>query len=57
MNQRTRDAAMVLRAFNIETAKVRDVAANPDAGKLRLAWWKETVGELYEARARGRRAR
>jgi hypothetical protein len=44
----SRQAAIALRALNVETAVVRDLAKNADAGKLRLAWWKEIISHVYE---------
>jgi phytoene synthase len=48
-----RDALAALYAFNIEIARVRDVAREPLAGEIRLQWWSEVLagGRGEEARA------
>jgi phytoene synthase len=38
-----RDALMALYAFNIEIARVRDVAREPMPGEIRLQWWREVL--------------
>src|ERR1700693_58313 len=38
-----RDALFALYAFNIEIAKVRDVAREPMPGEIRLQWWREAL--------------
>ncbi|CAM9832688.1 unnamed protein product [Discosporangium mesarthrocarpum] len=45
-------AALAVRAFNIETAAVREaVRGNSSAGKMRMQWWKDAIAEIYEGRA------
>ena len=43
-----RPALFALYAFNVEIARVRDVAREPMPGEIRLQWWREVV----EGRAR-----
>ena len=38
-----RDAVCALHAFNIETARVRDLVKDPALGVLRLRWWLEMI--------------
>jgi phytoene synthase len=38
-----RDALMSLYAFNVEIARVRDVAREPMPGEIRLQWWREVL--------------
>jgi len=41
-----RDALFALYAFNVEIARVRDLAREPLPGEIRLQWWREAlVGE------------
>jgi 15-cis-phytoene synthase len=39
-----RDALYALYAFNIEIARVRDVAREAMPGEIRLQWWREVIG-------------
>ena len=38
-----RDALFALYAFNVEIARVRDVAREPMPGEIRLQWWREML--------------
>jgi 15-cis-phytoene synthase len=38
-----RDALFALYAFNIEIARIRDVAREPMPGEIRLQWWREVL--------------
>jgi phytoene synthase len=38
-----RDALYALYAFNLEIARVRDLAREPLPGEIRLHWWRETL--------------
>lgn len=38
-----RDALFALYAFNVETARVREVAREPMPGEIRLQWWREVL--------------
>ncbi len=40
---RHRDALFVLYAFNVEIARVRDLAHEPMPGEIRLQWWREVL--------------
>ena len=48
-----RPALFALYAFNVEIARVRDLAREPMPGEIRLQWWREVVegGRAEEARA------
>jgi 15-cis-phytoene synthase len=39
-----RDALFALYAFNVEIARVREVAREPVAGEIRLQWWSDVIG-------------
>ena len=39
-----RDALCALYAFNVEMARVRDLAREPMPGEIRLKWWSEVLG-------------
>ena len=41
---------VALYAFNHELARAADVASQPLAAEIRLAWWREAVEEMFEAR-------
>ena len=43
-----RKAAFALRAFNVETARVMDVAADPKIGLMRLVWWQEAIDKFMQ---------
>ncbi|MGE5505343.1 MAG: phytoene/squalene synthase family protein [Actinomycetota bacterium] len=45
-----RDGLMVLYAFNLEVARVREQVREPMAGLIRLQWWRDVIAE---ARAGG----
>ncbi|MEZ5811304.1 MAG: phytoene/squalene synthase family protein [Rhizobiaceae bacterium] len=38
-----REALFALYAFNIEIARIRDIASDPMVGELRLQWWHDAV--------------
>jgi NADH dehydrogenase [ubiquinone] 1 alpha subcomplex assembly factor 6 len=40
---KTRNALLVLLAFNDELGKVREIVSEPTLGDIRLAWWRETL--------------
>lgn len=46
-----RDALFALYAFNIEIARVREVAREPLPGEMRLQWWNEVLGGEREGEA------
>ncbi|CAA7615969.1 squalene/phytoene synthase family protein [Magnetospirillum sp. UT-4] len=48
-----RDGVMVLYAFNLELARIRDSVREPMAGMIRLQWWREVLaGERNDEAAR-----
>ncbi|MGK9236632.1 squalene/phytoene synthase family protein [Inquilinus limosus] len=47
-----RAALFALYAFNIEVAKTREVVSQPLLGQIRLQWWRDAVGEIYDGRPR-----
>ena len=46
-----RDALLALYAFNVEIARVRDVAREPMPGEIRLQWWREALAGERDAEA------
>ena len=48
-----RDALFALYAFNVEIARVRELAREPMPGEIRLQWWREAL--VRRARGRGGR--
>lgn len=38
-----RPALAALHAFNLETARIRDIVSEPMPGEIRLQWWREVV--------------
>lgn len=42
-----RAALFALYAFNFEIARTREAAREPLLGRVRLQWWRETIGEIY----------
>ncbi|WP_395679626.1 phytoene/squalene synthase family protein [Inquilinus sp.] len=47
-----RAALFALYAFNIEVAKTREVVSQPLLGQIRLQWWRDAIGEIYDGRPR-----
>lgn len=43
-----RDAVIALRAFNIQTATIKDVISKPEIGEMRVIWWRDTIKKIYE---------
>jgi phytoene synthase len=41
-----RDALFAIYAFNVEIARVRDLAREPMPGEIRLQWWREVLSGL-----------
>lgn len=37
-----------LYAFNVELARVRDMASEPQLGEIRLQWWRDVVEAIYQ---------
>ncbi len=48
-----RDALYALYAFNVEIARVRDVARQPMPGEIRLQWWREALAGERPGEASG----
>ena len=46
-----RDALLSLYAFNVEIARVRDLARGPIPGEIRLQWWREVLAGEREGEA------
>jgi 15-cis-phytoene synthase len=47
-----REALLALYAFNVEIARVRDMAREPMPGEIRLQWWREVLGGERQSEAR-----
>ncbi|HVJ51316.1 MAG TPA: phytoene/squalene synthase family protein [Aliidongia sp.] len=39
-----------LLAFNLEIARVREVVSQPILGQIRLQWWRDAIGEIYDGK-------
>jgi len=37
-----------LRAFNVETARIRDLVKDANIGRIRLQWWRETLDRVFK---------
>ena len=46
-----RDALFALYAFNVEIARVRELAREPMPGEIRLQWWREVIAGLRSGEA------
>jgi phytoene synthase len=44
----SREALWALFAFNLEIAKTREVVTETQLGLIRLQWWREAVGRIYD---------
>jgi phytoene synthase len=47
-----RPALAALHAFNMETARIRDLVSEPMPGEIRLQWWREVVEGSRDGEAR-----
>lgn len=47
-----REALFALYAFNVEIAKTREIVSEPMLGHIRLQWWRDRIGELYDSEPR-----
>lgn len=45
-----RPALWALFAFNYEIAKTREVVSETTIGLIRLQWWRDAIGEIYEGK-------
>src|SRR5487761_1166353 len=43
-----REALYELYAFNYELARIREIVSEPMLGRIRLEWWRESVGAIYD---------
>lgn len=48
-----RAALAALYAFNLETARIRDIVSEPMPGEIRLQWWREVVSGERAGEGRG----
>lgn len=48
-----RDALLALYAFNLEIATIRETVSEPLIGQIRLQWWRDALGSIYEGRPPG----
>ena len=48
----TRPALFALLAFNLELAKIREIASETMLGEIRLQWWRDAIGEIVDGRPR-----
>ena len=46
-----REALWALFAFNHEVAKTREIVSETQLGLIRLQWWREAIGEIFEGGA------
>ena len=46
-----REALFALYAFNYEIARVRESVTEPTLGRIRLEWWRESIGAAFEGGA------
>ncbi len=46
-----RESLWALFAFNYEIAKTREVVSETQLGLIRLQWWRESIGKIYEGGA------
>lgn len=51
-----RDPLLVLYAFNLEIAKVREVVSEPLLGQMRLQWWRDAIEAMAQGAAPPRHA-
>ena len=47
-----REALFALYAFNLEVSRAREAVSEPFMGLIRLQWWRDTIGEIYQGRIR-----
>ena len=46
-------AIFALYAFNIEIATIRETVSEPLIGQMRLQWWRDTIGAIYDGQPIG----
>ncbi|PWN45752.1 hypothetical protein IE81DRAFT_333261 [Ceraceosorus guamensis] len=42
---------LAIRAFNVETASVKDNVSNPTLGRIRVGWWRDAVRGAFDNKA------
>lgn len=42
---------LALRAFNVETATIKDNVSNETLGRIRVGWWRDAVRGAFDVRA------
>ncbi|KAJ3158118.1 NADH dehydrogenase (ubiquinone) complex I, assembly factor 6 [Geranomyces michiganensis] len=47
----SRQAVWAVRAFNVETALIRENVKNPQLGVGRIAWWRDAIDKVYSVRS------
>jgi phytoene synthase len=47
-----RDFLFALYAFNLEVARVREAVSEPMIGRIRLQWWREAIGGIFDGKPR-----
>ena len=45
---RRRSAILALYAFNLEVARIREAVSEPLLGRVRLQWWRDAIGAVYD---------
>ncbi len=45
---RRRPAILALYAFNLEVARIREAVSEPLLGRVRLQWWRDAIGAVYD---------
>jgi hypothetical protein len=48
MPAKVRKANLAIRAFNAETATIKDIVSRPELGLMRIAFWREMIDHLYK---------
>lgn len=48
----TRRGLVALYAFNLEIASIRERVSEALLGQMRLQWWRDTIGEIYDGTVR-----
>lgn len=43
-----RRVGFALRAFNVETSRVMDIASDPKIGLMRLLWWQDAIDKIFK---------
>ena len=47
-----REDLFALYAFNLEVARAREAVSEPFMGLIRLQWWRDAIGEIYQGQIR-----